>query len=119
MVGADCLEKLLDVISRLQRLIVEVMLDRGDMFFVKVIDFLVIVVHVSVSSNCDPLGVPLWPLLFVFHAPLHALADSLGQCPSATSGGCHPIVVDEHGPNCLLIEGVLGGDVRRSFAVFG
>jgi hypothetical protein len=113
MVGAGRLEKLLKVIGRLPRLALEVTVGRGDMFFIGVISFLVVVALITTSSNCDLLGAPLWPPLIVFGATIDTFASSLGQCPSTTSVGHLSIALDENGPDCLLTGGVLGGNVQQ------
>jgi hypothetical protein len=78
MVWASLLEKVLEVIGRLSRLVLEVVLDSGNMFLVRVIDLLVVVAIVVASSNCDLLGAPLWTPLVAFGTPPHAFAGCLG-----------------------------------------
>jgi hypothetical protein len=61
MIGAGRLEKLLEVIYRLSRLVLEVMLDGGNELIVGIVSLLVIVALVAAGSDCDSLGSPLWP----------------------------------------------------------
>jgi hypothetical protein len=78
IVWAGHLEKLLDVIGMLSRLVLEIVLNDSDVFLVRVIDLLVVVIIVVASSNHDSLGEPLWPPHTICGAPLSAFADSLG-----------------------------------------
>jgi hypothetical protein len=77
------------VIGRLLRLVLEVALDSGNIFFIGIIGVLVVVTLVAASSNSDSLGVLLWPPLVVFGALLHGFS------------------------NYLLTRGVPGGDVEK------
>jgi hypothetical protein len=82
MVWAGHLEKLLEVIGRLSRLVLKVTLSSVNMFLVRVIILLIVVTLVTISSNCDPLGMPLWPTLVAFGARLHAFGDCHRGPPS-------------------------------------
>jgi hypothetical protein len=113
MVWACCLEKLLEVIGRLPYLVLEIMLGGCDVFLIRVISLLVVVVVVATSCNHDPLGPPFWPPLTAFGASLRAFADNLGWCPSATAGDHLPIALDEDGPNCLFTTSVWGDNVKQ------
>jgi hypothetical protein len=112
MVGVGSLEKLLEVIGRLSCLALEVVLGSSDVFLIRVISLLVVVKLIIASSNCDPLGAPLWPSLTAFGASFCTFASSLAWRPLAINGDCLPIALDEDGPNCLLTGGMLGGDVK-------
>jgi hypothetical protein len=78
MVWAGHLEKILKVISRLPRLVAEIMLGGSDVLLVRVIGLLVIVIIIATGSNCDPLRVPRCPLPITFRACLRTFVGSLG-----------------------------------------
>jgi hypothetical protein len=62
VVWAGRLEKLLDVIGMLSRLGLQIALDGSNVFLIRVVHFLaIVVIIVAASSNYDPLGAPLWP----------------------------------------------------------
>jgi hypothetical protein len=113
VVGTGRLEKLLEVIGRLPRLVFEVTLSGGDELLIKIIRLLVIVSLITAGSNRDPLGSPLGPPLISFGAPLCTLAGCLEWCPSTAIGGQPPVALDENGPDCLLARRVPGGDVKQ------
>jgi hypothetical protein len=115
MVWAGCLEKLLKVISKLPRLVLEITLGGGDVFHVRVGGLLVVVVFVTVSGNCNPLGAPLWPPPTAFGAPLSTFVGSLGRCPSTTSGDCPSVTLDKNVPGCFLSRGVSSDVVKHLF----
>jgi hypothetical protein len=81
MVGAGHLEKLLKVIDRLLHLALEVPLINGNEVLIRIIDLLVIVTLIIASCNRGPLGLPLWPPLVAFGAPLCAFVSYLGGAP--------------------------------------
>jgi hypothetical protein len=87
MIGAGRLEKLLEVIYRLSRLVLEVMLDGGNELIVGIVSLLVIVALVAAGSDCDSLGSPLWPPLVAFRALLCSLASCLEWRSSTAAGG--------------------------------
>jgi hypothetical protein len=119
MVWAGRLEMLLKVIDRLPRLALEITPSGSDMFFIRVVHLLVVVIIVIACSNYDPLGAPLWSFLTAFSASLSTFAGSLGWCPSAVTKDHLPIALDEDGPDHLCTRGVLGGNVKHSFVFFG
>jgi hypothetical protein len=80
MVWIGRFEKPLEVISRLPRLMLEIVLDGSDMFLVGAICFLVVIV-VAAGSNCDLLGSLLLPLFAALGAFLSAFAGGFGRCP--------------------------------------
>jgi hypothetical protein len=140
-IGAGCLEKLLKVIDRLPRPTLEVTLGSGDELLAGVFDLFVVVVLIVASSYCDSLGSPLQhrlvafgaplftlvvassdcnslgsPLqhpLIAFGAPLFALAICLEWRPSTAAEGHLPIALDKNSPDCLLVRGVSGVDVKQ------
>jgi hypothetical protein len=59
MIWAGRFEELFEEIGKLPCLILQVVLSGSDMFFIRVIDLLVVVGLIATSSNDDPLGVPL------------------------------------------------------------
>jgi hypothetical protein len=59
MVRTSLFKKFLEVLIRLPRLALEVMLSNHDILLVGAIRFLIVVI--AAGSNCDPLGVPLLP----------------------------------------------------------
>jgi hypothetical protein len=59
MVRTGLFKKFLEVLIRLPRLALEVMLSNHDILLVGVVRFLIVVI--AAGSNCDPLGVPLLP----------------------------------------------------------
>jgi hypothetical protein len=56
MIGACHLEKILEVISGLSHLTLDITLSGGDELLIGVIDILVIVTLIVVDSDCDSLG---------------------------------------------------------------
>jgi hypothetical protein len=78
MVWAGHLKKLLEVISRLSHRALDIALGYGNVFLIRVIGLLVIVVFIAASGNYDPLGASLWPPPTAFGAPLRAFTSSLG-----------------------------------------
>jgi hypothetical protein len=116
MVWAGRLEKLLEVIDRLPHLAFEITLGGSDVFHVRVvIGLLVVVIVVTASSNYDPLGAPLWPPPNVIGAPLSAFASNLGWCPRAA----FPLPWTKTAPIASSPEACQVPMSRSSFVVFG
>jgi hypothetical protein len=115
MVGSGRLEKLIEVIGTLPRLALEVTLGGGNELLIGIVSLLVVVTLIIAGSDCAPLGLPLWPPLGAFGAPLHAFAGCLEWCPSAITGDRPPVALDENNPDCLLTRGVPGGNVYQLF----
>jgi hypothetical protein len=113
VIGIGCLKKLLEVISRLSRLALEITLSSGDELLIRVTNILVIVTLVTSGSDHDSLGLLLRPPLVAFGAPLHALVGCLGRCPLTTIEGHFPTVLYENDPDHLLTRGMLGCDVEE------
>jgi hypothetical protein len=74
-----------------------------DVLLIKVVRFLVVIV---VGRNYNPLRGPVLPLLTTLGVLLGALDDDAGW-------NCFPIAWDKEWPDCLLVGGVLGGDVKQ------
>jgi hypothetical protein len=55
MVGAGCLEKLLEVIGRLPHQALEVVLNNGDVFLIRVAGHLVVVALIAAGSDHNSL----------------------------------------------------------------
>jgi hypothetical protein len=119
MVGASCLEKLLEVIGRLPLLALEGVLGSGNELLIGIIGLLVVVPLITSGSDCNPLGLPLWPPLVAFGAPLHAFADCLAWCPSAAARDHPPIALNENSPTTSSPEVCLVVMSSSSFMVFG
>jgi hypothetical protein len=114
MVWAGHLEKLVDVIGRSSCLMLEIALSDSDVFL-RVIyhHVIVIVIIITASRNCDPLGgEPLLPLLTALGTSLSAFADNLQWCPLIASGDHLPVALDKDGPAHLFTRGVPGGYVQ-------
>jgi hypothetical protein len=77
MVRTGCFEMFLEMVVRLVRLVLEIMLDGHDIILIGAVYFLVIVV----GSDCNPSGVPHLPHL----AALNAFTDGFGRCRLATA----------------------------------
>jgi hypothetical protein len=84
------------------------------MFLAGVIYHLAVVVEDVTSSNCDPLGAPLWALLATFGA----FAGSLGWCPSATTRDRLQVTLDEDGPDHFFTRGMPGCNVKQLLCGF-
>jgi hypothetical protein len=119
MIWAGHLEELFKVISRLQRLVLEVALSDSDVFFIGVINLLIVVILIVASSNGNSLGAPLWPPLIAFGASIHAFAGGLGQCPSAIDGGRLPLPSTKKALTASSPESCQVAMSRSSFVVFG
>jgi hypothetical protein len=113
MVGAGHLEKLFEVIDRLSRLALEVLLNSDNELLVGVVDLLLVVILITAGCNHDPLGSPLWPPLVAFVSPLCTFVSRFRRCPSAAALGCHPITLDKNDPDCLLPRAMQGGNVEQ------
>jgi hypothetical protein len=114
MVWVGRLEKILEAIGELPHMALENTLGGSDVFFIRIVGRLVVVIIIiAASSNYNPLGALLWPPLTTFGAPLSSFPSCLGRCPSATTEDHLPIALDEDGLDCLLTEGVLGGNVKQ------
>jgi hypothetical protein len=90
MIWAGHLEELFKVISRLQRLVLEVALSDSDVFFIGVINLLIVVILIVASSNGNSLGAPLWPPLIAFGASIMPLLAALGSAPRLLMGAAFP-----------------------------
>jgi hypothetical protein len=99
------------VIGWLLCLALEVTLRSGNELLVRIVGLLVIIALIVAGSDYDPLGLPLWPPLVAFSAPLCAFAGCLEWCPSTAAEDRPPVALDENGPDCLLTRGVPSGDV--------
>jgi hypothetical protein len=80
MVWTGRFEKLLEVISGLSHLVLEIMLDSRNVFLVGVVCLLVVII--IAASNSDPLGAPLLPLFTALGASLTAFPGGFGRHPS-------------------------------------
>jgi hypothetical protein len=88
MVQAGRLKKLLKVICMLQCLALEVALGGGNVFLIRIINLLVIVILVTASKNCDLLGRCFGPLLLpltLLFAPLSAALGGAHRLPPGTT----------------------------------
>jgi hypothetical protein len=90
VVLVGCHEKLLDVISRLPHLPFEITLGSSNVFLIRVIGLLVVVIFITVGGNYDPLGAPLRPPLAAFGTPLNAFAGGLRVAPWLLPGTASP-----------------------------
>jgi hypothetical protein len=113
MIGVGCLKKVLNVVGRLPRLALEVMLSSGNELLVGVIVLVVNVARVIAGSDCESLGSSLWPPLVAFGGPRCTLTNCLEGCPLTTNGGCLHVTLDQKGLNCLLARGMPGGNVEQ------
>jgi hypothetical protein len=86
MIGAGCLEKLLEVISGLPCLALEITLSNGDELVARVIGLLVIVALVTTGSDSDSLGSPLRPLLLPLALRFVPLLAALSGAPRLPPG---------------------------------
>jgi hypothetical protein len=77
MFWAGHLEKLLQVISRLSCLALEITLSHSDVFLIGVIGLLIVVIFIAASGNCGLLGEPLWPPPTTFGALLSTFVGNL------------------------------------------
>jgi hypothetical protein len=77
-------EKFLKVVPQLLHLALEVTLGSCDVLLVGVIRFLVAVIA---GRDCDPLGVPLLPILATLGALPRALDSNFGRCASNADDG--------------------------------
>jgi hypothetical protein len=102
MVGAGHFEKLLEVIGRLPRLVLEIALSSGNELLVGVINLLVVAALVAAHCDRDSLGSMLWSPPIAFGAPLCAHAGCLEGHPSTAVGGRLPIALDKNSSNHLL-----------------
>jgi hypothetical protein len=99
------------VIGWLLCLALEVTLRSGNELLVRIVGLLVIIALIIAGSDYDPLGLPLWPPLVAFSAPLCAFVGCLEWCPSTAAGDRPPVALDENGHDCLLTRGVPSGNV--------
>jgi hypothetical protein len=53
MIGTYCLEKLLEVIHELPRLALEIMLNDGNEFLIRVTSILVMITLIKAGGDCD------------------------------------------------------------------
>jgi hypothetical protein len=113
MIGTGYLEKLLEVISGLPRLALEVSLSSGDELLFRVADLLVVATLITAGNHHDSLESLFQPPLVAFGSLLCALAGCLEWCPLTTTEGCFPTVLDENSPGRLLMRGGPGGDVKK------
>jgi hypothetical protein len=90
IVWAGHLEKLLDVIGMLSRLVLEIVLNDSDVFLVRVIDLLVVVIIVVASNNHDSLGSHFGPLIPSVALLLAPLLTALGSAPRLPLGPTFP-----------------------------
>jgi hypothetical protein len=107
------LEKLLEVISGLPWLVLQVVLRGDDELLIRVTDLLVVVTLITDGSDRDSLGLPLQPPLVAFGTALCVLSGHLERRPSTTTEALFPAVLDENGLNHLFTRGVPSGDVKE------
>jgi hypothetical protein len=77
VVWASHLEKLLEVIQRQSRLALKIMLGGSNKLLMRVTGVLAIIIFTTTSGDCNSLGLPSWPPLIAFDAPLCSL---VGGC---------------------------------------
>jgi hypothetical protein len=94
--GIGCLKKLLEVISGLTRLVLEIMLSSGDELRIGVANNFVVVTLIVAGSDRDSLGLPLQPPLVAFDNPLRTLVGSPQGRPSTAAGGRFPAILYEN-----------------------
>jgi hypothetical protein len=112
MIGTCRLEKLLEVITGLPRLALEVALSGGNELLIGIADIIVIITQVVAGSDRDLLGPFLQSPLVALGTPLRALVSCLSGRPSTAAGGYFPIALYENSPDHLLARGVSSGDVE-------
>jgi hypothetical protein len=113
MLWSGHVEKLLEVIDRLSRLALEIVLGGSDAFLINIVCLLSIIIANVASSNRDPLLVVLWPLLTAFGTSLSAFTGNLGWWPSAATTDHLPITLDIDRPDLLFTIGVPSGNVKQ------
>jgi hypothetical protein len=93
------------------RLAPEIMLGGRDMLLVIAVRFLVIIV-ITAGGNCDPLGMPLLPLLL--HLAPWCLCRWIWAVPPppAVARDRCPITIKKDGPDRLFARSVPGGDIK-------
>jgi hypothetical protein len=101
MVWESHIENLLEVIGD------------NNVFLVGVVSLLVVVIIATASSNCDPLGVPLWPLLIAFDASLSAFAGSPWVGPLGCHRGPTSLHPGRRRPQLPLHQSLSGGNVKQ------
>jgi hypothetical protein len=90
MIWAGHLEELFKVIGTLSCLALEVTLSDNDVFFIEVINLLVVLTLVATGSNGDLLGHRFDPLLLPLALLFTPLLAALGSAPRLPMGATFP-----------------------------
>jgi hypothetical protein len=114
MVWAGCLNEFLEVVYRRLCLTLDTALSSRDVLHVGAILFFVVVVVIA-GRGYDSLRTPLSPLLAILGILLDVLDDDDGWCRSAVAEDRFPVAWFKERPDCLLVGGVFGGDVKQLF----
>jgi hypothetical protein len=112
MIWAGCFEELLEVICRMLRLALEIML--GGMhheLLIGVASVLVVISFIATSGDRNLLGLPRKPFLVTSDAPLCSLVGCCGWHPAITAQGRLLVALYENSPECLIARGMPGGNV--------
>jgi hypothetical protein len=105
-------EKFLEVIGQLSCLTLEIVLGGSNVFLIRAVSFLLVIVIITTSSNCDPLEAPLLPLLSPLALLLAPLPAALSGATWLLHGGHFPIALDKNNPGHLFFV-ELGKRERR------
>jgi hypothetical protein len=112
MVRADLLVESLKVVCWWSCLPLDSVPDGRDVLLAGVIRFLVVVIIVA-GNNCNPLRVPVLPLLAAFDVLLGTLGGDAKWRLSIAAGECFHAARDRERPGHLLVGGIRGGDVEQ------
>jgi hypothetical protein len=110
--------KLLEAIGRLSRLALEITLGGSDVFLVRAVHFLIIIVIIA-GSNCDPLGRHFCPFLLSLALLIVPLLAALGGAPQLPPGSVFPLSWMKTAPATFSPEACRVAMSSSSFIVFG